>query len=123
MEKIWKPVYNYEGLYEISNYGEIKSIDRIVKSKSNRLCKGKILKQVNDKYGYQTIQLHKNGKRSVFFIHRLVMLTFIGNEAGKSQVNHKNGNKSDNKLINLEWMTPSENTKHAWKTGLAKKLN
>lgn len=121
MEEIWNPIYNYEGYYEISSDAKIKSIDRVVKSKSNRFCKGKILKQTNDKYGYKTIQLNKNGKRKVYFVHRLVILSFFGVDTNdnKNQVNHKNGNKSDNRLSNLEWMTASENTKHAWKTGLA----
>ena len=121
MEKIWKPVYSYDGYYEISNFGDIRSVDRTVNSKTNRLCRGKELKQVKDHDGYCCVQLSKSGKRKVFFIHRLVMLSFIGFNGDKIQVNHKNGIKSDNNINNLEWVTPSENTRHAWKTGLAKK--
>ena len=121
METIWKPILNYEGFYEISNKGDIKSVDRIVLSKTNRFCKGKILKQNIDKYGYKTIQLYKNGQRKALFVHRLVLSSFIGFIENKIQVNHINGVKNDNKLNNLEWVTAKENTIHAWKIGLAKK--
>lgn len=122
MEKIWKPVINYEGIYEVSNYGDIKSVDRIVNSKTKRFCKGTIIKQNKDEDGYNSIHLYKNGKRRVFFVHRLVISSFIGIDKNKTQVNHKNGNKSDNNINNLEWMTPLENTRHAWQTGLAGRL-
>ena len=122
MERIWKPIINYEGIYEISNYGDIRSIDRFVNSKTKRLCKGTMIKQNKDEDGYNSVHLYKNGKRKVFFVHRLVISSFIGINENKTQVNHKNGNKSDNNINNLEWMTPLENTRHAWQTGLAGRL-
>ena len=115
MIEIWKPVFGYEDYYQVSNTGKIRSLDRIVLSRGSRMCKGKIIKQGTDKYGYKTIHLRKNGNRKSFFVHRLVLINFIGIDENKSQVNHKNSNKQDNVLSNLEWMTPIENTRHAWR--------
>ena len=110
MQEIWKDIPSYEGLYQISNYGNVKSIKR-----------DKILKpQVNGR-GYLSVGLSKNGKHKTFRLNRLVMITFVGYVEGKDQVNHIDGDKTNNRLDNLEWCTQSENMIHAFANGLYKK--
>lgn len=126
MTETWKPIKGYEGLYEISNLGNVKSLMRIHTIKIDgrdpytRINKEKILKQRVNKDKYHTIKLHLNGKKKEYPIHRLVAGAFIENPLNKPEVNHDNGIKSDNKVENLTWMTRSENIKHAYDTGLNK---
>jgi len=122
MNVSWKPIKNYEGLYEISNHGIIKSLEHIninslgVKS----IFKTKILNPPPNNKGYLVVQLMKSGKRKTFSIHRLVAFTFILNPQNKPEVNHKDGIKTNNKVNNLEWSTKSENGQHAYNIGLNK---
>lgn len=104
--EIWKEIPDYEGLYQISNFGNVKS-----------LISNKILKPSKDRFGYVRFNALKNKKAKTLRIHRLVMEIFnpIDNIM---QVNHIDGNKLNNRLDNLEWCTDSENKKHAYKTGL-----
>lgn len=106
MEEIWKDIKGYEGLYEISNLGNVKS--------------SKILKKELCKNGYFRIKLFKNGKGKRFLIHRLVAIAFIPNQDDKPQVNHRDGNKQNNNVNNLEWVTSKENNIHAHRAGLNK---
>ena len=118
--EIWKDIKGYEGLYQVSNLGRIKSLDRIIvypNNMSSRFFKSKIQKPCLNSNGYLFCDLYKNSNRKRFYIHRLVLTSFIGLEKGKD-VNHINGIKTDNKLSNLEWLTRSENMKHAFKIGL-----
>jgi len=124
--EIWKPIgiikgIDYTGIYEISNMGRVRSLDSFVKSKSNsyRFNKGRMLKCLKYKVGYYYVDLSKNGKSKKVKIHRLVALHFINNSENKSQINHKDGNKSNNIYSNLEWCTQRENTIHAYRTKLA----
>lgn len=112
----WKPIDGYEGLYEVSNMGRVKRLDSSVASRwgKTRIHKGSILKPIPDKDGYLKKQLYKNGKGKYCFIHRLVANAFIENPKGKLQVNHKDGNKSNNHAENLDWVTQSENMKHSY---------
>lgn len=105
MQEEWRPIKGYEH-YEISNRGEIKNL------KTNR-----ILKKDNSRKYYE-VALSKNGKVKKFSIHRLVAETFIVNPKNKPQVNHKDGNKLNNCVDNLEWVTVSENILHSYKNGL-----
>lgn len=122
--EIWKDIKGYEGLYQVSNLGRIKSVDRIVIMKHYSGCnathsyKGKILKQQKDKYGYMRVALSKNGKIKLKQVHRLVAETFIPNPENKPTVNHEDGNKENNVVANLSWATHQEQTMHAFKTGL-----
>lgn len=120
--EIWKSIIGYEGWYEVSTMGRVRSLDRTVyfkDGKRSRDYKGKILKY---KYhnGYQMVNLLKNKEINTVYIHRLVIETFMPKVEGKEWANHKNGIKSDNRVENLEWCTPSENNKHALENGLRK---
>jgi hypothetical protein len=110
--EIWRDVPNYEGLYQVSNIGRVKSIKRCG-------TKGGILKGVIHT-GYKRVLLKKNGVGRSFCAHRLVAEVFLGNPAGKECVNHIDGNKTNNIAANLEWCTRSENQIHAYKIGLQK---
>jgi len=119
MQEIWKDIPNYQGIYQISNFGNIKSLSFGAKNKKIT-NKPKILKSSPSNCGYYKIQLYKNGKSKMFYIHRLVAEIFIPNPQNKPQVNHKDGNKSNNHISNLEWCSAKENTNHALLNGLRK---
>ena len=125
MEEIWKPISGYEGIYEISNLGAIKSLERIVKNSGVHggyvKLKERILKPRENKKrnGYYEISLKKDGIEKRFKVHRLVAIAFIPNPNNKPEVNHIDGNKSNNSASNLEWVSSKENKEHAWKIGLA----
>ena len=106
-EEIWKDVPGHEGLYQVSNLGRVKSL---------RFGKERILKPTPDKDGYYQVDLWKGGEGKTNKIHRLVMLAFFGES--DLEVNHINGIKTDNRLENLEYCTPSENIQHALDIGL-----
>jgi len=120
MKETWKDIKGYEGSYQVSNLGRVRSLDRMVKHKKEglRKQKGLTLKNRKDYGGYYKVLLCKNGQVNNQKISRLVAQAFISNPRNKTQVNHKNGIKTDNKISNLEWCTRSENSKHAYKTGL-----
>jgi hypothetical protein len=101
------PIKGYENRYLVSISGEIYSI----KTK-------KLLKQMQTEKGYLVVELWVNYKRKSVKVHRLVAETFIENPFGKKEINHKDGNKSNNHVNNLEWCSRTENMKHAYKTGL-----
>lgn len=119
--ELWKDIKNYEGLYQISNYGRVKALEKSVwTGKYFKYYPEIILKLTSDKDGYLCITLHKDGKAKSFKVHRLVAEAFIPNPDNKPTVNHKNGDKTKNYVDNLEWMTNKENTAHARRTGLMK---
>lgn len=122
MEKeIWKPVKGYEGLYEVSNLGRVRSLDRVVKysTGATRLHKGRIMKTPSSRSGYPHTVLRKNKKGRTTCVHRMVAEAFLPNPEDKRAVNHIDGVKHNNHLSNLEWVTFQENSRHAWKMGLA----
>ena len=111
--EVWKSVLEYEGYYEVSNLGRVRSIDRIIKKK---LYLGKIIKE-SDNQGYKMVNLSKNSKGKGKLVHRLVAYSFLDNPNGYPDVNHKDLNKTNNKLYNLEWISEKQNTEHAIKNG------
>ena len=110
MQEIFKDIPGYEGRYQVSNKGRVKSFG------NDKHRKEKILKPIKTKLGYLIIGFYKNDKYRRFRIHRLVLSTFIGKSS--LDCNHKNGIKTDNRLENLEYCTRSENIIHAFKIGL-----
>lgn len=121
MKEIWKDVMGYEGFYQISNLGRVKSLQRghFVNDKRGRfyprIQKEIILRNLTNSVGYVQVNLHKNGKCKIHSNHRLVATHFLPNLENKKQVNHKNGIKSDSRLENLEWCTASENGLHGYR--------
>lgn len=108
--EIWVPVKDYEQFYEISNYGRIRSKDRIVKNGVGTFVKkGKLLNPVDNGVGYCKICLYNTTGKKRFYVHRLVAQAFIENPEGKPQINHKDNNPKNNKAENLEWCTSKEN--------------
>jgi hypothetical protein len=100
----WKDIKGYEGLYQVSNSGEIKSFKRVPE---------KILKLSNDKDGYLQVQLCKNGKKKTYRVHALVAGAFIDNPYNKTEINHKDYNVKNNNVDNLEYVSHIENIKHS----------
>ena len=116
MNEIWKDIEGYEGFYKISNFGRVKSLKR--KDTKGRTVRERILKPcIVD--GYYSVTLYKD-IRKIFKIHRLIAMAFIPNIENKPFINHIDGNKKNNSIDNLEWVTNQENIKHAFKIGLIK---
>lgn len=116
--EIWKPIEGYEGIYEVSNTGKVRSLDRksyCEKWPNGRYERGRELYLNLMKDGYILVSLNKNSETQWRKVHRLVAEAFIPNPESKRCVNHKNGIKSDNRVENLEWVTASENMKHAYR--------
>lgn len=108
----WKDICGYEGLYKISDFGNVKRIEHLSNHDTIHLrkLKEKILKKGVNKRGYLTVSLSQNGKKKTYKIHRLVAQTFIANPTNLPQVNHKDENKANNHVSNLEWCDNDYNT-------------
>lgn len=123
MEEIWKDIEGYEGLYQVSNLSRIKALAKFVnKGKCHRGWGEHLLRYGADACGYHRTNLSKNGNNRTVKVHRIVAQAFIPNPDNKPQVNHKDGNKQNNHIDNLEWCTQSENLKHAFRIGLKKPM-
>lgn len=110
----WKDIVGYENEYQINQFGEIRTLND-----SPKLKKYDVLKpQISKRNGYVYQMLYKNGKEKLLRVHRLVAMAFLPNPNNLPQVNHKDGNKQNNSVDNLEWCEQSDNMKHAYKNGL-----
>ena len=118
MEEIWKDIEGYEGLYQVSNLGRVRSLDRIIPSKlkNNNFVKkkGKIIQLRKKKDGYVQVKLKKDGSQKLMSVHRLVAKAFIDNPNNYEIVNHKDNNPENNNEKNLEWCTQSYNIKYSY---------
>ena len=101
MKEIWKNVTGYENCYQVSNFGNVRSLDRL--DSAGRKRKGRTLIPIIDKFGYCSVHLLKNGKTKTIKIHRLVALEFLENPLNYKEINHKDENKQNNSAKNLEW--------------------
>lgn len=114
----WKPIPGYEGYYEASDMGRVRSVARVVASSTRnggaRLRPSKVLRLKRKRNGYLAVQLSKEGEVKDQLVHRLIASTFLGDRTADGLVvNHRNLNKADNRVVNLEWCTTSENNRHS----------
>lgn len=118
----WRWIPGYEGWYQVSTRGRVRSVDRWVTypDGSKRFIKGRILKPELNKKGYLYVYLCRDGKRCNFRVHRLVAETWISNPENKPQVNHLDEQKTNNDVFNLEWVTAKENTNYG--TGIERMI-
>ena len=116
----WKDIKGYEGLYQISNQGKVKGLDRVLQynATKTKIWKGKTIKTIVDGLGYCRVSLCKDGVKKAHKIHRLVSDMFL---IGEGPINHIDGNKLNNNISNLEHCTNSENINHAYLNGLKPK--
>ena len=117
----WRDVKGYDGLYQVSDDGQVRSMDRVCTGKRNRAIKGKVLKQTKTSTGYLKVELCKDGRKISTKVHRIVAMAFIENPDGKPNINHIDNNPLNNNVKNLEWCTQKENMIHARKIGAIKK--
>jgi hypothetical protein len=117
----WKAISGYDGIYEISSFGRVKSLSRVVYyGKRSRITKSIIMKPSSHRQGYELVSLSINNKRKTFLVSRLVAFEFISNPRELKEVNHIDGNKENNRVDNLEWVTAKENVNHSFRIGLHK---
>lgn len=117
----WRDIKGYEGYYQVSNLGRVRSLDREVLSKggSFRKVRSRVLLNIKSYSGYLLVNLFKEGKGESLRVHRLVMLSFMYIDNNEElHVNHIDGNKLNNNLCNLEWSTPTDNIEHAFENKL-----
>ena len=130
MSEVWRDINGYEGLYQVSSEGRVKSLARVViRNNGKKLpIKERVLKPMTDRYGYLLVVLCAGGKPKTLNVHRLVCEAFHENPENKPEVNHINEDKADNRACNLEWSTAKENCNHGTRNermakGIAKALS
>lgn len=118
MMEVWKDILDYEGIYQISNFGRVRSLDRYVSNdpngKGKRLIEGKILIPSDNGHGYKYVSLTEKQKRKRCYVHRLVAEAFIPNPKNYDQINHKDENKRNNNVNNLEWCNSQYNIDYSF---------
>lgn len=121
MEEIWKDVNGYSGLYQVSNLGRVRSVDRMITYSDGRNFKYK-QKILNWNIGTKSrrcyVHLYQNSKRKGMLIHRLVAIAFLENPLNLPEINHIDGNTLNNQVSNLEWISHLDNMQHGFRTGL-----
>lgn len=122
MMETWKDIKDYEGYYQVSDFGNIRSLERTVHHScgGTRLFKSRRLDPTIDSYGYEKVTLSKKGVAKKHSVHRLVAQAFLKDSNDKPQINHIDGIKTNNNAVNLEYCTSSANIKHAYELGLMK---
>lgn len=125
---MWFDAVGYEGRLQVTKCGMVRSVDRYVNNwpKGKRLLKGKVLKCSKNKAGYKSVDTRRRGKKGLsgggfVLLHRIIASTFLENKEGLPVVNHIDGDKTNNKVENLEWCTVEYNHRHAWESGLCDK--
>lgn len=118
LKEVWKDIKGYEGIYQVSNLGKVRSLDRIVTYSNGAKHKhlGSIINGYISHKGYRRVELSKNGKTIKFSVHRLVAKTFLPNPKNLPQVNHKDEDKTNNRVDNLEWCTCKYNNNYGNRT-------
>lgn len=111
---MWKDIKDYQGIYQINELGEILTLKRFGRGSTNSMIDRYMKQRVHN--GYSIVDLSKNGTKKTFSVHRLVAETFIINTENKQCINHKDGNRLNNNVTNLEWCTHSENNKHSYQS-------
>ena len=117
MQEIWKDIEGYEGLYQVSNLGNVKSLDRFVPHKKlgKKFCAGVMMSTHINNPGYVTVNLCKDNRCKSHDVHRLVAMAFVDGFKDGLEVNHIDENKQNNQANNLEWVTKSQNNRHGTK--------
>jgi DNA-binding NarL/FixJ family response regulator len=126
MQEIWKDIAGYEGLYQISNLGNVKSLERKIRANKHggiKTIKERLLSICYNEHGYKIVNLWKDNKFITQRVHRLIANAFIPKVDGKPFINHKNSIRDDNRIENLEWCTQKENMQHAYNSGSKKQKN
>lgn len=115
MQEEWRDIKGYEGSYQVSSLGKIKGLDRTIKTKGGTRRVFERIKSTHVmKIGYVGVNLSLNGKTKLHYVHRVIAQAFIPNPDDKAQVNHKDFDRQNNSILNLEWATQAENSLHAW---------
>lgn len=114
MAEIWRDIEGYEGSYQVSNLGRVRAVDRVVYGKlsykNGRFVKGRVLKLRKNKEGYVKVNLNKDGVKSTYDVHKLVADAFMSNPNNFPQINHRDENKANNQVFNLEYCDAHYNT-------------
>lgn len=117
MIELWKPIYGYENFYEVSNFGNVRSFPKVVRSGRGKTIKKSVaLKPQRRQHGYLAVWLYANGTRKQVSVHRLVAEAFCEKKDGCNEVNHIDEDKTNNHADNLEWCTRQENATHGSRT-------
>lgn len=116
--EIWKDIPGYEGYYQASNIGNIKSLIFQCNFTNKKYPREKLLKQKVSKDKCKRVELWKDGEHKTWLVHRLVGMTFLGIPKTKMTINHKDGNRLNNNIDNLEWLSLADNILHGFRTGL-----
>ena len=124
--EIWKPIPDYEGRYEVSNFGRVKSLPKMQLGAKGikRYYKGRIMRLSNAGSGYPScIIFHKDGNSTRILVHRIVGFCFVQGYSDGLEINHKDGDKLNNHYSNLEWVSRRDNLLHAIDSGLRRKFS
>lgn len=117
----WRPVVDFEGLYEVSDAGRVRRTGKAArhgKGRGGGARLGHVLAPLKNRQGYRAVQLWRGGEGAMRLVHVLVATAFLGPPPDRQEVNHRDGDKTNNALANLEYVTRSENARHAYRTGL-----